>query len=237
MAFRAARYRAAVAADSNESLLERSEGLAQYTGIRLSGRSRPAQRSVVQSALRALESEETIARSFAYATGPAYGLLLDRFRPGWRRELQDGSSLFALAVRAVGQPGPATPEREIGDQGEVVRSEESSRAAKRESRRRELVSRFVTGPIVVLPLAEANVGFDPSRAESLDSLGTVYGGLRLTDRWGVLEAAESGGLVSSTWQYAAVPADSGFSPANPAGQGWRLMLKPGWTVVAERPRR
>ena len=218
LAFRAARYRAA-AADSNESMLERSEGLAEYTGIRLSGRSTRAQLALVVAALHAMESHETIARSFAYATGPAYGVLLDRFRPGWRRELRDGSSLFALAARAVGQPEPATTAREVAYDGERIRAEESSRAMVRESRRRDLVARFVTGPTLVLPLAEANVGFDPGRAESLDSLGTVYGGLRLTDRWGVLEAAESGGLVGPTWQHAAVPVDSTFTPMNPAGSG------------------
>ncbi len=56
----------------------------------------------------------------------------------------------------------------------------------------------MAGPILILPLAAASIGFDPALAESLDSLGTVYGGLRLTDQWGVLEAAESGGLVDPT---------------------------------------
>ena len=106
------------------------------------------------------------------------------------------------------------------------------RAAQREARRRELVARFVTGPILILPLAAASIGFDPSRAESLDSLGTVYGGLRLTDQWGILEAGESGGLVDPTRRRAAVPVEAGFSPVNPAGAGWRLTLNLGWDVKA-----
>ena len=237
LSFRAARYRALVAADSNEALLERNEGLAEYTGIRLSGRPAPAQRAVVLTELWALESKETIARSFAYATGPAYGLLLDRFRPGWRRELRDGMSFAALAGRAVGPPEPGVAS-ELKYDGIAIRGEESGRASRRDARRRDLVARFVAGPILVLPLREANVGFDPGRAESLDSLGTVYGGLRLTDQWGVLEAAESGGLVGPTWKFAAVPVDSSFSPTNPAGAGWRLTLKAGWIVVADAlPRR
>jgi hypothetical protein len=43
-------------------------------------------------------------RSFAYATGPAYGLLLDRYRPNWRTDLQTGKTLPELLQSALKLP-------------------------------------------------------------------------------------------------------------------------------------
>src|SRR5690606_9983974 len=40
--------------------------------------------------------------SFAYARGPAYGLLLDQADPGWHRRLDADADLGALLARAHG---------------------------------------------------------------------------------------------------------------------------------------
>ena len=79
LTFRAQRRALYPLADSLEPALEMQEGLAEYTGDRLAmtltgeGPSRVARR------VREFQSNPAYVRSFAYATGPALGLLLDRY--------------------------------------------------------------------------------------------------------------------------------------------------------------
>ena len=42
----------------------------------------------------------SFVRSFAYATGPAYGLLLDQADPGWKEKLGSGRRLDELLAGA-----------------------------------------------------------------------------------------------------------------------------------------
>ena len=81
LAFRAERHHQFPAAAQDEAALELNEGLAEYTGV-VVGNPSPATR--VQAALhdlRAHVADRSFVRSFAYATGPAYGLLLDQAAP------------------------------------------------------------------------------------------------------------------------------------------------------------
>jgi len=75
--FRSYRRSLFPAAAQNEIALELNEGLAEYTGVRLS--SADLQETVVRAdlILRQARNNPTFARSFAYVSGPAYGALLD----------------------------------------------------------------------------------------------------------------------------------------------------------------
>jgi hypothetical protein len=236
LSFRVARTAADPVADSTEAALERNEGLAEYTGIRLSGRTTLDQHRVAAAALERMESAETVGRAFAYSTGPAYGLLLDQLRPAWRQALGTGASLPELAAGAIGfhpRVGGELSQAELRYRGPDIRAAESARAARREARRRELVAELFEGPVLILPLIKAQIGFDPGKVESLDSLGTVYGTLRLSDEWGVLDATAGRGLVGADWQSARVAVRSDFDPVSPTGPGWRLDLGPGWIVLPD----
>ena len=77
--FRAERYRLFPGADLQEEALELNEGLAEYTGVRVGN---PTSEEQIKAALNDLSShrdDSTFVRSFAYATGPGYGLLLDHY--------------------------------------------------------------------------------------------------------------------------------------------------------------
>lgn len=236
LSFRMARAGSDPAADSAESRLEGNEGLAEYTGLVLSGRSAVEQRGVAAAALGRMEQATTVARSFAYSTGPAYGLLLDALRPGWRLEVRTGTPLARLAARAVGVrylTGEELARAEDRYEGASIRTEEGLRAAKRAARRRDLVARLVEGPVLILPLAKPDFAFNPNAVESLDSLGTAYGGLRLVDAWGVLDVAEGQARIGANFQEASVPVGDRFDRRKPAGPGWTLTLAKAWTVVPD----
>jgi hypothetical protein len=115
-----------------------------------------------------------------------------------------------------------------------VRREETALAARRRAHAQALHTRFERGPVLELPLTEMKLAFDPNKVESLDSLGTVYGSLRLSDRWGVLQCDASGGLISGDWLRLVVPAPADTAGRRLIGRGWVLELAPGWRLVPGR---
>jgi hypothetical protein len=79
-----------------------------------------------------------------------------------------------------------------------------------------------------------HVQFDPRNLQPLESAGTVYPNMRITDDWGILVAAK-GALMKTDWSAVIVVAPSTSEGSSLQGDGWTLELKPGWKIVpAER---
>lgn len=183
------------------------------------------------------ERDASFVRSFAYASGPAYGVLLDAAAPGWREALGPDSDLGALLARALGlDPSAAPAERQASRaarryRGAEVRREESRREAARARQEAEDRGRFVDGPVLSLPLRSMSLEFDPNGLRPLGEIGTVYPRLRVADAWGVLDAKRGAVLARDfTKVYVAAPFDAKAAPL--AGVGWTLDLEPDWSVVA-----
>lgn len=75
--FRSHRRSLSPSAASNENQLEMNEGLAEYTGVRLANPREADRRAASIFLLRDGPGRTSFARSFAYVSGPAYGVLLD----------------------------------------------------------------------------------------------------------------------------------------------------------------
>lgn len=234
-AFRRTRRRLFPGSDSTERALELNEGLAEYTGIMIGSGSDAERLQMARERLIVLDSATHLERSFAYQTGPAYGLLLDAAAPGWRASLtreQDLAYVLEGALRGGGAIRVMTPITRAAPYGyAALRKEEQSRATKRVAHLALLGRRFVSGPVLELPLAEMKMGFDPGQVEALDGVGTVYGTLRLTDRWGVLQCDASGGAISTDFRRAIVPAPADITGRRLTGPGWVLELLPEWQIV------
>ncbi|HEU5217649.1 MAG TPA: hypothetical protein VFU23_03270, partial [Gemmatimonadales bacterium] len=233
--FRRTRRRLYPGADSNERALELNEGLAEYTGVVVGAESDAARRAILERYLAVLDSATRLERSFAYQTGPVYGLFLDALSPGWRTGLTPAQDLAYLLESALPPGGPlrqASAVNRAGGYGyAALRKEEQSRATKRVAHVASLRGRFVNGPVLELPLTAMRMGFDPGQVEALEGAGTVYGALRLTDQWGVLQCDGSGGLISGDFQRAIVPAPSDTTGHRLTGPGWVLELLPDWHIV------
>src|SRR6185436_13673521 len=106
LSFRAVRRKKFPGSAASESALERHEGLAEYTGLRLAARSPAGAATLARAAIDDSGKLPTFVRSFAYVSGPAYGLLLDDARPNWRRELGGGADLGDLLRTALRLPAP-----------------------------------------------------------------------------------------------------------------------------------
>jgi hypothetical protein len=234
--FRRERYRVFPAAAENERDLETNEGIAEYTGVRL-GLTTPEDR--VRYALRdlaTLESSASLVRSFAYGTGPAYGLLLDRENSGWRPEflasqLSEGlEQRLADAMRLPASDFSQLAAREaIYDADGSLRAHETARDEERRAEVARYRARLVDGPVLMLPLAHYSYEFKPQTLVPLGDRGTVYPTMTLRDAWGTIVATSGGVLIAGEAKAAYVSA-AGFDPSTSKGDGYTLRLEPGWTV-------
>ena len=210
--FRTERYRLFPRADGQEQALELNEGLAEYTGVRVGN---PAPEEQIKAALNDLSShrdDSTFVRSFAYATGPGYGLLLDRYLPGWRDQLKPDQGFDVLLRNALHIALPANLQlaaesRTTQYDGTTLRAAER----KRETRRQQIVAgyraKFIDGPLLTLQFRNMHVQFDPLNLQPLGDAGTVYPNLRISDDWGILDA-KNGALMKPDWSAVVVVAPS-----------------------------
>jgi hypothetical protein len=96
------RYAANVESERGQEIVE---GLAAYTGTVLAADSAA---NAIASAIDLLVNTEAAAaleasfvRTFAYMSGPAYGLLLDASSPGWTRRVRGIDDLGTLVMCAL----------------------------------------------------------------------------------------------------------------------------------------
>ena len=236
LAFRQARYARFPDKAETERALDINEGLASYTGIVLAA---PSRADAIASALDELtgqESGESYVRTAAYASGPAYGLLLDAASPGWPRTVRSSDNPAWLLMRALGvQPTADAAAAAARYGGAEVRAAEEQRERQRQGRIAELRRRFVDGPVLVMP--GGGRGFTDSHgAVVIPDVGTVYfGDYHQTGDWGALDA-DKGVLVSADGRTRRLPAPVRRDSTTVSGDGWTFKAGPGW-VVREGARR
>ena len=222
-----------------ERELELNEGLAEYTGVKLSTRSNSEMAVVAACGLRQARGRQNLARSFAYTSGPAYGALLDLSGVDWRSQLKtDGD--FAALVRKAYALGPAVAssdevlKRARAYHGEYVIATETERENVLRERLAKGRARFIENPVLILPVGKTfSYGFDPNQVVPLDESQAIYLYARVTDDWGTLDApggvliVREGGRVVRVQVPA--PGDGSVRPVK--GDGWTLAPEKGWNIV------
>jgi hypothetical protein len=237
LVFRAYRRSLFPAAAREENSMEMHEGLADYTGIRLSGHPKPE-----QYAAGHLEQYEqsgqnsTFIRSFAYPSGQAYGLLLDAANRHWRKNLHKESDFGALLQKSFKIELPenikAAAEKAISkyDAANLISAE-----TKRENKRQSLFALYTTnlvdGAVLEIPLKKMNMSFDPRTLVPFGLRGTIYPHIRIVDVWGILDVKDGGALIDSNFSRVYVPATTYINDGKISGKGWSLKMNTGWTIV------
>ena len=234
-------YRRSLFPDSNtnENALELNEGLAEYTGVRLSSADLSETLLGANLILRQARNNPTFARSFAYVSGPAYGVLLDLTGRPWRVGMKPSADLglllqqrYGITIHASEAAARAAVSRYEGAEIVTIETQQDQR---RKQHITEARKKFFDGPVLILSLTQdLNYSYDPNNVIGIDASNTVYPTMRLVDAWGVLtvsngawlERDTTGGLVR-----ARVPAPADLSARPLKGDGWSLELKDGWEVV------
>lgn len=229
--FRQWRRAAARPTGEIENQLELNEGLAEYTGRKLSGQDAAA----IAAALGRADHKSSFVRSFAYVSGPAYGYLLDLSAPDWRRHLTSKSDLGAILLKASGVPSePAKPPPAAGKRYgyEEIAAEEHEAEHRRAEQARHWTDLLVRGPTLRLPLVKMQVRFDPNTVFPLPPQGTVYPTLEIIDDWGSFKAT-AGALIEKGWSAAVLPASAQSAVTVKPGWSWHPGKRKGDLILAK----
>jgi hypothetical protein len=247
--FRAHRRSIYPGSDSLEATLEIQEGLPEYTGQRLAMRLTGEGPARVARYVRDYEANTpTFVRAFAYGTGPALGVLLDHFSPGWRdavRTRRDLSALLArsidfktLAPRVLGSAARARAQ-EYG-WAEVDRTE-AARDSSRAPAMREYRARLQDGPTITLTQSPDSLSwsFDPTELIGFDLSSAVYPSGNFSANWGKLTVERGGVLVANDLSRIRIGVPAAPIAPNDrtiSGDGWKLELNPGWSLRSDASR-
>jgi hypothetical protein len=245
--FRAQRRSLYPGSDSLESTLEIQEGLPEYTGQRLAMQLTGEDYARVARYVRDYETTPTFVRAFAYGTGPAIGVLLDSFAPGWRDAVRTNRDLSGLLAQAIHFQRPrdvaAAARARAQEYGwdEVDRTE-AARDSARMPAMREYRSRLADGPVITFRQTMASLAwsYDPTELIGFDLSSTVYPSGNFSAPWGKLTIERGGVLVKNDFSAITVgaPASLGASQSGEIkGEGWTLVLNPGWSLRPDPSRR
>ena len=225
--------------ESSERALEMNEGLAQYTGYKLSADSDTQLIERVVKQIDDAAKRPTFVRSFAYVSGPAYGVLLDESGARWRPGLTVSNDLGALLQTSMkielSDDLKARAETESTKYGRAtLETKENERELARRKRIADYKGRLVDGHTLLIPLTDkGNFSFDPNNLIPLDSAATVYPTAAIKDDWGILEVSNGALLVREggkvTKIFLSAPADVKARPLK--GDGWTLELTAGWKLT------
>jgi len=232
--FRAHRRTLFPQAALEEREMEMHEGLAEYTGVKLSNSPNLSQ-YVANTNLKDAANKQTFVRSFAYATGPAYGVLLDETNAEWRKSLKKEDDLGSLLQKRLSIELPRnikqTAElRAKNYDADKLRAFETERDNNRQKLLAEYRAKLVDGAVLELPILKMNMQMNPGTLVPLEPLGTVYPDIRIVDAWGILTVTK-GALIKSDFSriYVSAPINSSVSPIQ--GDGWTLELNVDWTIT------
>jgi hypothetical protein len=244
LAFRAWRQSRFAGSAASERMLEANEGLAEYAGTRFALDATGDPVSHVARSTRRFEERRSYVRSLGYGTGPALGLLLDRYLQGWRDGLEAVPALADMLADALGFDALAVREAPVARAAaygyDAVHEEERTRATEREALLAHYRARLVDGPVLELRgTSEFRYGFDPNSVVPMGERGTVFPTAFFMDAWGTLRVERGGALMSPERDRVLITAPTTLPRAGERelhGDGWVLELAPGWRVVAGNTR-
>jgi len=217
---------------------ETYEGLATFTYTMLCTNSQQEYKTRLFENLDRLYSMPSFTRSYGFIHGALYASLLndkgfdiktietDNFDLG--KAVQD---LYEIELPEICRDvaGSLALSYDI----DAINKEEEMRLADIRKRMHELISTYTEKPVVFLELESPYFDFEPENVHPLDTLGTLYSSMRVSDNWGKLTVDKGGCLVSNSFKYLRITAKGYKEDKNRiSGEGWHLILNNDWQLVA-----
>jgi hypothetical protein len=220
----------------DENKFETYEGLATFTYTLLCTNSREEFKSRLFENLDRVYSMQSYARSYGFIHGALYASLL--YDKGFDLKTITINNfdlgnvvkeLYKIDLPAICRDvaGSLAVNYDI----ETINKEEEKRDTDiKESVDRQL-SLFTNKPVVFLELESPSFDFEPEDVHSLDSFGTLYNSIRVSDNWGKLTVDKGGCLVSNNLKFIRITA-KGFKADKKHiyGEGWHLTLNDDWEL-------
>ncbi|MEO1484852.1 MAG: hypothetical protein AAFU57_03830 [Bacteroidota bacterium] len=231
--FRHNRYKDSLI-QSAENELELNEGLAEYTGIMLSGATPIEMEEMLIDKKQRFFKAPSFVRSYPYLTIPFYGYLLSKSDPKWQLDITAETNLTAYFMKRF-DISDSTLERtwEVSNKtynSGSIHLMEQQRAADKKKQLADLKKRFVEDLTLTLPFQQMNISFNPNTLVPLEGHGTVYETLSITDVWGKVDAKQ-GAMVTTNWSGVVLSEPNAIAAETVMGEGWSLQLNPGYKII------
>jgi hypothetical protein len=229
-ALRIRAYRQGLYPNNNEDLYELNEGLAEYTGLKLSMEN---MRDYVKNGLR-YNISKGYANAFGYVTGAAYALVLDELYPQWRSDKDLAKGMIYLIKKI--EPSYAA-EIDTGEPDEWLVTYDYLQILANEQEELDRFGNIDTFKDLLKPeaskfsIAGRGVSFTYNPNDRVISLGdaVLLRNMTMTGEWGQIHATN--GLVRlNNWSafYLLPPSDRTTNVIR--GDNYEIRLNPGWTV-------
>ncbi|MGD0582422.1 MAG: hypothetical protein ABR974_05690 [Bacteroidales bacterium] len=222
---------------SGENNFECWEGLTTFTYTLLCSKSDEEASKNLLDALDRTYKYQSYSRSYGFIHGALYAWLA--YQKGFDfRTIKNDSVDLAGVVKDLYHIQLPSICRDVagslalGYDVESIYKEEDQRIADIKEGIHKQISTFTEKPVVYLELESPYFDFEPEEIRSLDTLGTIYNSIRVSDNWGKLTVEKGGCLVSYNLKSMRVTAKNFVEAKNHiSGDGWHLILNDDWQVV------
>jgi hypothetical protein len=222
----------------DENLFENYEGLATFTYTLLCTQSTDEYKARIFENLDRVYLMQSYSRSYGFIHGALYASLLkDKgfdFSKIKTNEIDLGNAVkelynidLPLICRDVA--GSLALNYNIAE----INNEEEQRLADLKESIHKQISIFTEKPVVFVELESPYFDFEPEDIHSLDTLGTLYTSIRVSDNWGKLTVNKGGCLLSNNFKFLRITA-KGFKADQKhiSGEDWVLILNNDYELVA-----
>lgn len=222
----------------DENLFENYEGLATFTYTLLCTQSPDECRARIFENLDRIYSMQSYSRSYGFIHGALYASLLNEkgfdFSRVKTNEIDLGKAVkekYNIELPSICRDvaGSLALNYNIAE----INQEEAQRLADLKESIHKQISIFTEKPVVFVELESPYFDFEPEDIHSLDTLGTLYTSIRVSDNWGKLTVNKGGCLVSNNFKFLRITA-KGFkaNQKHISGEDWVLILNNDYELVA-----
>ena len=222
---------------TDENRFETFEGLATFTYTLLCTNSPEEFKSRLFENLDRIYAMQSYARSYGIIHGALYASLL--YDKGYDlKKINSDNFDLGNAVKELYHIDLPSICRDVAGslavnyEIEAINKEEEKRDADIKESIHRQISTFTEKPVVFLELESPYFDFEPEDIHPLDTLGTLYNSIRVSDNWGKLTVDKGGCLVSNNLKFIRITAKAFKADKNHiSGEGWHLILNNDWELV------
>lgn len=225
----------------DENQFENYEGLSTFTYTLMCSTGCEEFRNNLFSSLDRIYSMQSYARSYGFIHGALYATLLhDR---GFNFTMIHSPDFdLGKAVRDI--YSIELPEfcRDVAGSIALnydiaaINEEEDKRLVEIRESLNKQVSLFTEKPVVFFQLESPYFDFEAEKVHSLDTLGTLYNSIRVSDSWGKLAVDKGGCLITNDFKSLRITARGFLKEKNRvSGEGWSLILNKNWEIIVIGP--
>jgi hypothetical protein len=222
---------------NDENRFETYEGLATFTYTLLCTGSHEEYLSRLFENLQRIYFMQSYARSYGFIHGALYASLL--YDKGFDFKKIDSENFdLGKAVKELYNIELPLICRDVAGSLalnydiDIINKEEEQRVTDIMESIHKQISIFTEKPVVFFELESPYFDFEPEDIHSLDTLGTLYNSMRVSDNWGKLTVEKGGCLVSNNLKFLRITAKAFKENKNHiSGEGWHLILNSDWELV------